>query len=48
MDRSFQLDLDLGLKRWGALTRFFDVAQLPIDNNWADNQIRPIAIGRKN
>ena len=21
---------------------------MPIDNNWAENQIRPIAIGRKN
>ena len=25
-----------------------DDGQLPIDNNWAENQIRPIAIGRKN
>jgi hypothetical protein len=22
--------------------------QLPIDNNWIENQIRPIAIGRNN
>lgn len=22
--------------------------QLPIDNNWVENQIRPMAIGRKN
>ena len=27
---------------------FLDDGQLPIDNNWAENQIRPIAIGRKN
>jgi len=40
--------LDYSLKRWGALTRFLDDGQLPIDNNWAENQIRPIAIGRKN
>ena len=40
--------LDYSLKRWGAFTRFLDDGQLPIDNNWAENQIRPIAIGRKN
>jgi transposase len=40
--------LDYSLKRWGALTRFLDDAQLPIDNNWAENQIRPVAIGRGN
>jgi len=40
--------LDYSLKRWGALTRFLDDGQLPIDNNWAENQIRPIAVGRKN
>ena len=40
--------LDYRVKRWSALTRFVDDGQLPIDNNWAENQIRPIAIGRKN
>ena len=40
--------LDYSLRRWGALTRFLDDGKLPIDNNWAENQIRPIAIGRKN
>jgi transposase len=40
--------LDYSLKRWSALTRFVDDGQLPIDNNWAENQIRPIAIRRKN
>ena len=40
--------LDYSLKRWGALTRCIDDGQLPIDNNWAENHIRPIAIGRKN
>jgi transposase len=39
---------DYSLKRWTALTRFLDDAQLPIDNNWIENQIRPIAIGRNN
>ena len=40
--------LDYSLRRWGALTRFLDNAQLPIINNWMENQIRPIAIGRGN
>ena len=39
---------DYSLKRWGALTQFLDDGQLPIDNNWIENQIRPIAIGRNN
>jgi len=40
--------LDYSLKRWVALSRFLDDGQLPIDNNWIENQIRPIAIGRNN
>ena len=40
--------LDYSLKRWTALTQFLDDAQLPIDNNRIENQIRPIAIGRSN
>jgi transposase len=40
--------LDYSLRRWGALTRFVDNGQLPIDNNPIENQIRPIAIGRNN
>jgi hypothetical protein len=40
--------LDYSLKRWAALTRFIDDGQLPVDNNWIENQIRPIAIGRNN
>ena len=31
-----------------SLTRLLDDGQLPIDKNWAENQIRPVAIGRKN
>lgn len=40
--------LDYSLRRWGALTRFVDDGQLPVDNNWIENQIRPIALGRSN
>lgn len=40
--------LDYTLKRWQALTRYLDDGQLPIDNNWIENQIRPIAVGRSN
>ena len=40
--------LDYSLRRWGALTRFVGDGQLPVDNNWIENQIRPIAIGRNN
>jgi transposase len=38
--------IDYSLKRWVALTRYIDSGDLPIDNNWVENQIRPIAIGR--
>jgi transposase len=40
--------LDYSLKRWTALTQFLDDGKLPIDNNWIENQIRPIAISRGN
>lgn len=40
--------LDYSLRRWAALTRFVDDPQLPVDNNWIENQIRPIALGRSN
>jgi hypothetical protein len=40
--------LDYSLKRWAALTRYLGDGRLPIDNNWVENQIRPIALGRKN
>jgi len=36
------------LKRWGALTRYLADGDLPIDNNWMENRIRPVAIGRSN
>ena len=38
--------LDYRLKRWGPLAQFLVGRQLPTDNNWIDNQIRSIAIGR--
>jgi len=40
--------IDYTLKRWRALTRYLEDGELPIDNNWVENQIRPIAIGRSN
>ena len=36
------------LKRWTALTKYLSDGNLPIDNNWAENQMRPWALGRKN
>ena len=40
--------IDYSLNRWAALTRYLDDGDLPCDNNWVENQIRPIAIGRNN
>ncbi len=40
--------IDYSLKRWAALTRYLDDGDLPIDNNWVENRIRPIALGRQN
>jgi transposase len=40
--------IDYSLKRWDALTRYLDDGEVPIDNNWIENQIRPWALGRKN
>uniref|UniRef100_A0A0R3QDA9 DDE_Tnp_IS66_C domain-containing protein n=4 Tax=cellular organisms TaxID=131567 RepID=A0A0R3QDA9_9BILA len=40
--------LNYSLKRWAALTRYLDDGNLPADNNWVENQIRPIAVGRNN
>src|SRR5690606_37739907 len=40
--------LDYSLKRWVALTRYLDDGNVPIDNNWVENQIRPWAVGRSN
>ena len=40
--------IDYSLKRWQALTHYIDDADVPISNNWVENQIRPIALGRAN
>jgi hypothetical protein len=40
--------IDYSLNRWVALTRFLDDGDIPIDNNWNENRIRPIALGRSN
>ena len=40
--------ISYSLRRWGALTRYLDDGNLPIDNNWLENRIRPIALGRTN
>ena len=40
--------IDYSLKRWVALTNYLSDGQVPIDNNWIENQIRPIALGRTN
>lgn len=40
--------IDYSLKRWVALTHYLSDGQVPINNNWIENQIRPIALGRKN
>ena len=40
--------LDYSLRRWGALIRFLDDGQLPINNNWVENQIWPVAVGCSN
>jgi hypothetical protein len=40
--------INYSLGRWQALTRYIDDGDLPIDNNWVENRIRPISVGRKN
>jgi transposase len=39
--------MDYSLKRWEALARYAETGHLPIDNNVVENDIRPIAVGRK-
>jgi len=34
--------------QWQRLTRFLDDGQIPLDNNLAENAIRPYVVGRKN
>jgi transposase len=40
--------IDYSLKRWQALTHHISDGKVPISNNWVENQIRPIALGRSN
>ena len=40
--------IDYSLNRWTALMRYLDDGTLPIDNNWVENRIRPVALGRSN
>lgn len=47
-DAAHKQALLYSLRRWAALVRYIDDGDLPIDNNWVENQIRPIALGRSN
>ena len=40
--------IDYALSNWTALTRLLDDGAVPIDNNAAENAIRPLAVGGKN
>ena len=40
--------IDYSLGRWTALMHYLEDGAVPCDNNWVENQIRPIAIGRSN
>ena len=40
--------IDYSLSNWTALTRFLDDGNVPIDNNAAENSVRPLAVGRRN
>ena len=40
--------LDYTHRRWGAWVRYLEDGRYPIDNNAAENAIRPVALGRKN
>ena len=38
--------IDYSLSNWTALSRFLDDGHVPIDNNAAENSVRPLAVGR--
>lgn len=40
--------IDYSLNRWPALCRYATAGDLPIDNNLLENDIRPVALGKKN
>jgi len=40
--------IDYSLSNWRALTCYLDDGNVPIDNNAAENAVRPLCVGRKN
>jgi transposase len=40
--------IDYSLSNWCALTHYLDDGNVPIDNNAAENAVRPLCLGRKN
>jgi len=40
--------LDYSIKCWVVLTRYLEDGDVPVDNNWVENQIWPWAVGRSN
>ena len=40
--------IDYALSNWRALMRYLDDGNVPIDNNAAENAVRPLVVGRKN
>jgi transposase len=40
--------IDYALSNWRALTHYLDDGNVPIDNNAAENAVRPLCVGRKN
>jgi transposase len=40
--------VDYSLKRRGPLMRYPDDGNVPTDDHWVENRIRPVAIGRNN
>jgi transposase len=40
--------IDYSLSNWTALKQFLDDGNVPIDNNAAENSVRPLALGRRN
>jgi transposase len=40
--------IDYALSNWDALRHYLDDGNVPIDNNAAENSVRPLAVGRKN
>jgi transposase len=40
--------IDYALSNWRTLTHYLDDGNVPIDNNAAENAVRPLCVGRKN